>query len=97
MVGRYFVAEDSRILPDEGAKAIWRRVQDMLLLLAKEGLGPGRAPELYVDPREGTYWELDDYEDGQITLRQLTREFIAKNWPGVDFDHPVEVHRPIRH
>lgn len=97
MVGRSVLSADGMVEPDEDAKAILRRVQDMLLLLGSEGFGPGRVPELYVDPSDGTYWEFREYEDGQITLRRVSRRYIETNWPSVDFDRPVVVPRPIRY
>lgn len=92
LAGRYVLSADGMVVPDDNAKAIWRRVQDMLLLL-----GPGRVPYFYVDPTDGTYWEFVEYEDDQITLRRVTREYIETNWPSVDFDRPVVVDRPIRY
>jgi hypothetical protein len=97
LVGRYVLANTGMVEPDEGARAILRRIQDMLLLLSREGLGPGRTPELYVDPGTDSYWEFREFEDGQITLRNVARKYIEDNWPTVDLDHPVPVPRPIRY
>lgn len=97
LVGRYVFTSAGIVEPNEDARAILRRVQDMLLLLSGEGLGPGRTPELYVDPKSDTYWEYREFEDGQITLRKVSRKYIQDNWPSVDFDHPVTVPRPIRY
>jgi len=97
LVGRYVLSATRMVEPDDDAKVILRRVQDMLLLLGKEGMGPGRIPELYVDPKESSFWEFREFEDGQITLRRVSRHYIETNWPSVDFDHPVAVPRPIRY
>lgn len=96
MVGRYVLSANGMVEPDEDARAILRRVQDMLLLLG-ESFGAGGIPPLYVDPKENSYWEFLEFEDGQITLRRVTRTYIEDNWPTVDFEHPVTVPRPIRY
>lgn len=97
MVGREILSADGRVVLDEGGRAIFRKIQDMLLLVGAEVHGPGGIPQLYVDPTNGTYWEFAEYEDGQITLHRVSRQYIETNWPSVDFDRPVFVPRPIRH
>jgi hypothetical protein len=92
LTGRYVVGPDKRIEPDEDGKRLLRKQQSMLLLVAS-----GRAPDFYFDPADGTYWESVDYEDGQMTLRPVTREYIEQNWPNVNPDKRIEVRWPVRY
>lgn len=92
MSGRMIVV-DGRVVPDEDLKALYRRRQDMLLCLG----GDGFTPYFFYEPRTGMYWEYLEFEDGQETLRPVTREWIERNWPGVRCDDRVAVDRPVRY
>ncbi len=90
--GRYVVGGDGRIVPDDAAVQLLRKQQSMLLLGAS-----GRAPDFFYDPVDGTYWESLEYEDGQLTLRQVDRTYIEENWPNVDPDARRTVDWPVRY
>lgn len=86
IVGRYFVGPDGKLTADDDYREIYRRLRGMLLLAAS-----GQVPDFHYDPSSNTYWELIEYEDGQVTLRRVTREWIERNWPTVRFDKLLEV------
>jgi hypothetical protein len=89
IVGHYFVGPDGKLAEDEGYREIYRRLRGMLLLAAS-----GQVPGFYYEPSSKTYWEHIEYEDGQVTLRTVTRDWIERNWPSVRFDKLLEVNWP---
>lgn len=92
MSGR-FVLIEGRVVPNEDLKALLRRLQDMLMCLG----GDGRTPYFYYEPGTDTYWEYSEFDDDQVTLRQVSRESIERNWPTVRCDDRIVVERPIRY
>ncbi len=50
-------------------------------LLADIGDG---VPSVYVDPVDGSYWELNQFEDYRAELRRVDRRYIETNYPTVD-------------
>lgn len=93
LAGKFYVASDGSIQPDEGGIAIYRKLQGMLMLLTKHD----RMPYFFVDPVDESYWEFTEYEDGQLTLREVTREYIEKSWPETDFEKRIVVDRPVKY
>ncbi len=89
LCGRTVVAPDGRVTADGNLKELYRRLRRMLLLAAS-----GNVPSFYFDPTTDTYWEHQQYEDGQETLRKVTRGWIEANWPSVKLDKRLVVDWP---
>lgn len=88
-MGRYHARSDGRLVGDANYEEIYRRLRGMRLLAAS-----GQVPDFYFDPASGTYWEHIEYEDGQVTLRRVTRGWIEENWPTVKPDVLLQVDWP---
>ena len=65
-------------------QAITERVQAMHLLRDR---GEGR-PSFYLDPSDGSYWELREFEDYRKELRKIDLSYIGSNFPTVDPEQP---------
>ncbi len=87
--GDSYVDDRGRVVADEGAKEVYRRLGKMLLLA-----GRPQHPFFYVDPADETYWEFVEFEDDHVQLKRVTREYIETNWPEVDCDRRITVSRP---
>lgn len=81
MTGRFVVADDGSIVPDDDARRLLHKQQSMRILAYS-----GRAPEFFYDPTDGAYWEFLHFEDGQLTFRRVERAYIEANWPNVNPD-----------
>jgi hypothetical protein len=71
---------DGAFVADAGMKAINERVGVMHLLADS---GEGR-PSFYVDPSDGSYWELREFDNYRSELRRVELSYIGATFPTVD-------------
>jgi hypothetical protein len=76
---------DGAFVADAGMQAINERVQTMLLLRDR---GEGR-PSFYLDPSDGSYWELREFENYRKEFRKVELSYIRSEFPTVDPEQPL--------